>query len=120
MSHDQPSQIDPSIDYYDLFVIGAGSGGLSAAKRAASYGARVAIAEHDLVGGTCVIRGCVPKKLMVYASGFSQAYQDALGYGWSKVQSSFDCQRLITDLTFPDNSPNADGVGVSPTDASIQ
>jgi glutathione reductase (NADPH) len=49
-----------------------------------------AIAEHDLVGGICVIRGCVPKKLMVYASGFSHAYQDALGYGWSKAQSSFD------------------------------
>ena len=58
MSHNQQSQIGSSIDYYDLFVIGAGSGGLSAAKRAASYGARVAIAEHDLVGGTCVIRGC--------------------------------------------------------------
>ncbi len=98
MSHNQQSQIGSSIDYYDLFVIGAGSGGLSAAKRAASYGARVAIAEHDLVGGTCVIRGCVPKKLMVYASGFSHAYQDALGYGWSKVQSSFDWQRLIADV----------------------
>ncbi|MBC1258934.1 FAD-dependent oxidoreductase, partial [Trichormus variabilis] len=55
---------------YDLFVIGAGSGGLAASKRAASYGAKVAIAEYDLVGGTCVIRGCVPKKLMVYASHF--------------------------------------------------
>ncbi len=55
---------------YDLFVIGAGSGGLAASKRAASYGAKVAIAENDLVGGTCVIRGCVPKKLMVYASHF--------------------------------------------------
>jgi glutathione reductase (NADPH) len=53
---------------YDLFVIGAGSGGLASSKRAASYGAKVAIAENDLVGGTCVIRGCVPKKLMVYAS----------------------------------------------------
>jgi len=49
-----------------------------------------AIAEHDLVGGICVIRGCVPKKLMVYASGFSHGYQYALGYGWSKAQSSFD------------------------------
>lgn len=93
----QQSQRYSSFDY-DLFVIGAGSGGLSAAKRAADYGARVAITEHDLVGGTCVIRGCVPKKLMVYASGFSHAYQDALGYGWSKVQSSFDWQRLIADV----------------------
>lgn len=81
---------------YDLFVIGAGSGGLAASKRAASYGAKVAIAEGDLVGGTCVIRGCVPKKLMVYASKFSHLYEDAVGYGWSKVESSFDWQKLVT------------------------
>ena len=80
---------------YDLFVIGAGSGGLAASKRAASYGAKVAIAEYDLVGGTCVIRGCVPKKLMVYASRFSHSYQDAVGYGWSPVETSFDWQKLI-------------------------
>ncbi|MBD2180775.1 glutathione-disulfide reductase [Aerosakkonema funiforme] len=81
---------------YDLFVIGAGSGGLAASKRAASYGAKVAIAEGDLVGGTCVIRGCVPKKLMVYASKFSHLYEDAVGYGWSKVEPSFDWQKLVT------------------------
>ncbi len=81
---------------YDLFVIGAGSGGLAASKRAASYGAKVAIAEQDLVGGTCVIRGCVPKKLMVYASKFSHLYEDAVGYGWSKVESHLDWERLIT------------------------
>ncbi len=98
MSQNQQRQIDSSIDYYDLFVIGAGSGGLSAAKRAASYGAKVAIAERDLVGGTCVIRGCVPKKLMVYASEFSGIYQDALGYGWKNVQSSFDWQQLIANV----------------------
>ncbi|MDY6803343.1 MAG: glutathione-disulfide reductase [Cyanobacteriota bacterium] len=80
---------------YDLFVIGAGSGGLAASKRAASYGAKVAIAENDLVGGTCVIRGCVPKKLMVYASQFSHLYEDAVGYGWSKVESSFNWSHLI-------------------------
>ncbi|MGB3533812.1 MAG: glutathione-disulfide reductase [Microcoleaceae cyanobacterium] len=80
---------------YDLFVIGAGSGGLAASKRAASHGAKVAIAEHDLVGGTCVIRGCVPKKLMVYASRFSHSYQEAVGYGWSPVEPSFDWQKLI-------------------------
>ncbi len=97
MNQNQHNQRRSSFDY-DLFVIGAGSGGLSAAKRAADYGARVAIAEHDLVGGTCVIRGCVPKKLMVYASGFFDAYQDALGYGWSNVQSSFDWQRLLADI----------------------
>ena len=67
---------------YDLFVIGAGSGGLAASKRAASYGAKVAIAEYDLVGGTCVIRGCVPKKLMVYASHFPSLFESAAGYGW--------------------------------------
>lgn len=83
---------------YDLFVIGAGSGGLAASKRATSYGAKVAIAEHDLVGGTCVIRGCVPKKLMVYASTFSHLYHDAVGYGWSEVNSSFNWQKLITTV----------------------
>ncbi|MGC9525189.1 MAG: glutathione-disulfide reductase [Limnospira sp.] len=81
---------------YDLFVIGAGSGGLASSKRAASYGARVAIAENDLVGGTCVIRGCVPKKLMVYASHFSHLYKDAVGYGWSEVEPQFDWSKLVT------------------------
>lgn len=83
---------------YDLFVIGAGSGGLASSKRAASYGAKVAIAENDLVGGTCVIRGCVPKKLMVYASHFSHLYEDAVGYGWSKVESSFNWQHLVESV----------------------
>ncbi|MCM1982056.1 glutathione-disulfide reductase [Lyngbya confervoides] len=67
---------------YDLLVIGAGSGGLAAAKRAASYGARVAIVEQDRVGGTCVVRGCIPKKLMVYAAQCAHWYTDAQGYGW--------------------------------------
>ena len=80
---------------YDLFVIGAGSGGLASSKRAASYGAKVAIAENDLVGGTCVIRGCVPKKLMVYGSRFSHLYKDAVGYGWSEVEPGFDWHKLI-------------------------
>ncbi|QIZ71706.1 glutathione-disulfide reductase [Oxynema aestuarii] len=80
---------------YDLLVIGAGSGGLAASKRAASYGAKVAIVENDLVGGTCVIRGCVPKKLMVYASTFSHLYDDAVGYGWSEVKPSFDWKKLV-------------------------
>lgn len=81
---------------YDLFVIGAGSGGLASSKRAASYGAKVAIAEYDLVGGTCVIRGCVPKKLMVYASQFSYMYEYAQGYGWGEVEPKFDWNKLIT------------------------
>ena len=71
-------------DYdYDLFVIGAGSGGVRAARVAAMAGGRVAIAEEDRIGGTCVIRGCVPKKFMVYASEFKQHFEDAKGYGWS-------------------------------------
>ena len=82
---------------YDLLVIGAGSGGLAAAKRAAGYGARVAIVENDLVGGTCVVRGCVPKKLLVYASRFSHTYADAEGYGWDAVTPQFNWKRL-TDI----------------------
>ncbi len=67
---------------YDLFVIGAGSGGVRAARIAASHGARVAIAEEYRIGGTCVIRGCVPKKLMVVAARFADAFDDAPGFGW--------------------------------------
>ncbi len=72
---------------YDLFVIGAGSGGVRAARLAAMTGARVAVAEESRVGGTCVIRGCVPKKLMVYASGFAREFELAKGYGWSGCDS---------------------------------
>src|SRR5260370_36674672 len=67
----------------DLFVIGGGSGGVRAARVAASHGARVAIAEMNRWGGTCVIRGCVPKKLMVYASEVSRQLDDARGHGWA-------------------------------------
>lgn len=83
---------------YDLFVIGAGSGGLAASKRAASYGAKVAIAEYDLVGGTCVIRGCVPKKLMVYASHFPSLFESAAGYGWKVGDSELDWEKFITSI----------------------
>ena len=83
---------------YDLFVIGAGSGGLAASKRAASYGAKVAIAEYDLVGGTCVIRGCVPKKLMVYGSHFPELFSDASGYGWKVGNVEFDWEYFITSI----------------------
>jgi glutathione reductase (NADPH) len=79
----------PKYDY-DLFVIGAGSGGVRAARLASMSGARVGIAEEHRVGGTCVIRGCVPKKFMVYASEFSAAFKAAEGFGWSKSQASFD------------------------------
>ncbi|MDP4707677.1 MAG: glutathione-disulfide reductase [Cyanobium sp. MAG_237] len=67
---------------FDLVVLGAGSGGLAAAKRAAGHGARVAIVEGDRVGGTCVIRGCVPKKLLVYGSAYKHLLADAASYGW--------------------------------------
>ena len=74
---------------YDLFVIGAGSGGVRAARVAAAEGARVALAEEDRYGGTCVIRGCVPKKLMVYASEFPQAFELARAFGWSVTDDGF-------------------------------
>ena len=78
---------------YDLFVIGAGPGGLAAAERAASYGARVAIAEQDQVGGTCVVHGCIPEKMMAYAASFSRFFKNADEYGWGKVSENFDwCQ----------------------------
>jgi len=84
---------------YDLFVIGAGSGGLAAAKRAATYGATVAIAEQEeRVGGTCAVRGCIPKKLMVYASQLSQLYRNAVGYGWEPVKPNFHWQKLIAAI----------------------
>ncbi|MBH8564004.1 glutathione-disulfide reductase [Nostoc sp. CENA67] len=75
---------------YDLFVIGAGPGGLAAAKKAASYGVRVAIAEQETIGGTCVNRGCIPKKLIVYAADFAKDNQMAHYYGWSNCQRYFD------------------------------
>ncbi|MEM8665117.1 MAG: glutathione-disulfide reductase [Pseudomonadota bacterium] len=80
---------------YDLFVIGAGSGGVRAARIAAGYGAKVAVAEEYRVGGTCVIRGCVPKKLMVYASQFSEHFEDAAGYGWTVGPQRFDWSTFI-------------------------
>jgi glutathione reductase (NADPH) len=78
----------------DLFVIGAGSGGTRAARIAAGHGARVMIAEEDRIGGTCVIRGCVPKKLFVYASRFAEEFEDAAGFGWSVGKPSFDWPTL--------------------------
>jgi len=85
-------------DYdYDLFVIGAGSGGVRAARLAAQLGKRVGIAEEDRVGGTCVIRGCVPKKLLVYASQFGEAIEDAAGFGWSVEAKRFDWPTLIAN-----------------------
>lgn len=78
---------------YDLFVMGAGPGGLAGAERAAAYGAQVAIAEQDQVGGTCVIHGCIPEKMMTFAANFSRLFQNADEYGWGQVAETFDwCQ----------------------------
>src|SRR3546814_5286924 len=79
---------------YDLFVIGAGSGGVRAARVSAAYGARVAVAEEHRVGGTCVIRGCVPKKLLVYGSHFAEDLQDARRFGWKVPDCEFDWSAL--------------------------
>jgi len=81
---------------YDLIVIGAGSGGVRAARVAAGHGARVAIAEEFRVGGTCVIRGCVPKKLYVLASRFRDEFEDAKGFGWRVGDVSFDWPSLVS------------------------
>ena len=80
---------------YDLFVIGGGSGGVRSARVAASLGKKVAIAEEYRFGGTCVIRGCVPKKLFVYASQFHEHFEDAAGFGWTVGESSFDWKALV-------------------------
>lgn len=80
---------------YDLFVIGAGPGGVSAARLAATHGAKVAIAERDKVGGTCVIHGCIPEKLMAYAASFSAVFEDTDEYGWGKVQRRVNWQQFM-------------------------
>jgi glutathione reductase (NADPH) len=80
---------------FDLFTIGAGSGGVAGTRRAGSYGARTAICEELRIGGTCVLRGCVPKKLLVYGAQFADAFEDAPGFGWTVPQPSFDWPALI-------------------------
>src|SRR4051812_27176084 len=80
---------------FDMITIGAGSGGVASSRRAGSYGARVAIVEESRVGGTCVIRGCVPKKLLVYGAQFADAFADAAGFGWTVPVPSFDWPALI-------------------------
>jgi glutathione reductase (NADPH) len=82
---------------YDLFVIGAGSGGVRGSRIASSFGARVGICEESRVGGTCVIRGCVPKKMLVYASHFSEEFEDAAGFGWQLGERKFDWRTLIAN-----------------------
>ncbi|MFC7049377.1 glutathione-disulfide reductase [Emcibacter nanhaiensis] len=80
---------------YDFFVIGAGSGGVRASRMASSYGAKVGLCEDYRVGGTCVIRGCVPKKLFVYASEYKGHFADSAGFGWSREAASFDWLTLV-------------------------
>ncbi len=80
---------------FDLFTIGAGSGGVAGSRRAATFGARVGICEDSRVGGTCVIRGCVPKKLLVYGAHVADEIQDAKGFGWTIPAASFDWPTLI-------------------------
>ncbi len=81
----------------DLFVIGGGSGGVRAARIAAGYGAKVMVAEEYRFGGTCVIRGCVPKKLMVYASHVQREIDDAAGFGWTIPTATFDWSTFIAN-----------------------
>jgi glutathione reductase (NADPH) len=83
----------PQYDF-DLFTIGAGSGGVASSRRAGSHGARVAICEDDRVGGTCVLRGCVPKKLLVYGAHFRHDFEDAAGFGWSVPEPKHDWKKL--------------------------
>ena len=80
---------------YDLFTIGAGSGGVRASRMSASYGARVAVAEERYLGGTCVNVGCIPKKLLVYGSHFGDDFEDAAGFGWTVGERTFDWRSLI-------------------------
>jgi len=79
---------------FDFFVIGGGSGGIACARRAAQYGVKVGVAESGPLGGTCVNRGCIPKKLMVYSSRFPDQFSESQGYGWSPVKSTLDWQKL--------------------------
>ena len=82
---------------YDLYIIGAGSGGVRAARVAAGHGARVGIAEASRVGGTCVIRGCIPKKLLAYAAHSAGEFEDAVGFGWTVDGARFDWPTLIAN-----------------------
>jgi glutathione reductase (NADPH) len=107
---------------YDLFVIGGGSGGVRAGRLAGALGKRVAIAEEYRFGGTCVIRGCVPKKLLVYASQFPEHFEDAVGYGWQVGETSFDWKKLVAakerEITRLEGLENA-GVEVLETRAEL-
>ena len=83
---------------FDMFTIGAGSGGVASSRRAGAYGARVAICEELRVGGTCVLRGCVPKKLLVYGAQFADAFADAEGFGWTVNIATYVADDTIEDF----------------------
>jgi glutathione reductase (NADPH) len=87
----------PQVYDFDLFTIGAGSGGVRASRIAAGHGARVGVAEEQYLGGTCVNVGCIPKKLLVYASEFSEAFEDAAGFGWNCGRPRFDWRTLLAN-----------------------
>src|SRR4051812_37388361 len=80
---------------YDLITIGAGSGGVRASRLAGKYGARVAVIENSRFGGTCVMRGCIPKKLLAYGAHFAHDFQDAVGFGWHVSGASHDWSTMI-------------------------
>ena len=82
---------------FDLITLGAGSGGVRASRLAGGYGARVAVIEESRLGGTCVMRGCVPKKLLVYGAHFAEDFEDARGFGWDVGEPSFDWSKLIAN-----------------------
>ena len=82
---------------YDLFTIGAGSGGVRASRMAAGMGARVAVAEERYLGGTCVNVGCIPKKLFAYAGHYADDFDDAVGFGWQRPVASFDWPTLVAN-----------------------
>src|SRR4249920_97394 len=82
---------------YDLFTIGAGSGGVRASRLSASFGAKVAVAEERYLGGTCVNVGCIPKKLLVYASHYGEDFADMAGFGWTVGEKRFDWAQLIAN-----------------------
>ena len=104
----------------DLFVIGGGSGGVRAARIAAGHGARVKIAEEYRLGGTCVIRGCVPKKLFVYAARFPQEFKDSAGFGWTVGEPTFDWAKLVANKDIEiDRLENAYRTNVEKTGAEI-
>ena len=84
---------------FDLFTIGGGSGGVRASRIAAQYGAKVAMAEERYLGGTCVNVGCIPKKLFVYASEFSEAFSDSAGFGWTLGERRFNWSTLVATKT---------------------